>query len=177
MESGIAGVELLSVVAYDAYRRAADGQGACGISWTVLAGIGRVESRHGTYGGSRLQSDGTTSPRIIGIPLDGRPGIATITDTDGGAFDGDPVYDRAIGPMQFIPSTWRAFGRDGDGDGRADPHNLYDAAAAAAGYLCRSSGNLGDAGNLNAAILSYNRSQAYVDAVLGHRRDYDRLGL
>lgn len=175
MEAGIDGVDLMTVVAYDAYRQAADGQAACGVTWTVLAGIGRVESRHGTYGGARPQADGTTAPRIIGIALDGRPGIATITDTDGGALDGDAVYDRAVGPMQFIPSTWRSVGRDGNGDGRVDPHNLYDAAAAAAAYLCRSNGNLGNAGNLNAAILSYNRSQAYVDAVLGHRDSYSRL--
>ena len=173
----VSGAELLSVVAYDAYRQAADSQPACRLPWTVLGGIGRVESRHGTYGGARPRPDGTTSPRIIGIALDGRPGIATITDTDGGAFDGDAVYDRAVGPMQFIPSTWRTMRRDGNGDGLMDPHNLYDAAAAAAAYLCRANGPLDVAGNLNRAILSYNQSQAYVDAVLGHRRDYDRLGL
>lgn len=177
MLAEVADVELLSVVAFDAYRTAAASQPACRLPWTVLGGIGRVESRHGTYGGARPGADGTTSPRIIGIALDGRPGIATIRDTDGGAFDGDATYDRAVGPMQFIPSTWRAFRRDGNGDGQMDPHNLYDAAAAAASYLCRSNGALDDAGNLNRAILSYNQSQAYVDAVLGHRRDYDRLGL
>lgn len=177
MLAEVAGVDLLSVVAVDAYRTAAASQPSCRLPWTVLGGIGRVESRHGTYGGARPRADGTTSPRIIGIPLDGRPGIATITDTDGGAFDGDAVYDRAVGPMQFIPSTWRAYRRDGNGDGQMDPHNLYDAAAAAAAYLCRANGPLDNAGNLNRAILSYNQSQVYVDAVLGHRRDYDRLGL
>lgn len=176
MLARVAGDELLSVVAFDAYRTAAAGQPACRLSWTVLAGIGRVESRHGTYGGARPRADGTTSPRIIGIPLDGRPGIATILDTDGGAYDGDTTYDRAVGPMQFIPGTWRAFRRDGNGDGTMDPHNLYDASAAAAAYLCRI-GRLDDAGTLNRAILSYNQSQAYVDAVLGYRRTYDRLGL
>lgn len=167
----------MSVVAYDAYARAAAGQGACGLTWTILAGIGRTESRHGTYGGARPRADGTTSPRIIGIALDGRPGIATITDTDGGAYDGDTTYDRAVGPMQFIPGTWRSMARDGNGDGRADPHNLYDAAAAAAAYLCRLGGGLGNTANLNRAILSYNQSQVYVDTVLGYRRGYDRLGL
>jgi membrane-bound lytic murein transglycosylase B len=167
----------MSVVAYDAYASAAAGQGACGLTWTVLAGIGRTESRHGTYGGARPNSDGTTSPRIIGIALDGRPGIATIRDTDGGAYDGDTTYDRAVGPMQFIPGTWRSMARDGNGDGRADPHNLYDATAAAAAYLCRLGGGLGNPSNLNRAILSYNQSQVYVDTVLGYRRGYDRLGL
>lgn len=176
MVATISGADM-SVVAYDAYASAAAGQGSCGLAWTVLAGIGRTESRHGTYGGARPRPDGTTSPRIIGIALDGRPGIATITDTDGGAYDGDGTYDRAVGPMQFIPATWRSMARDGNGDGRADPHNLYDAAAAAAAYLCRLGGGLGNPANLDQAILSYNRSRVYVDTVLGHRRAYDRLGL
>jgi membrane-bound lytic murein transglycosylase B len=167
----------MSVVAYDAYATAAASQASCGLTWTVLAGIGRTESRHGTYGGARPQGDGTTSPRIIGIALDGRPGIATITDTDGGVHDGDSTFDRAVGPMQFIPGTWRAFARDGNGDGRADPHNLYDAATAAAVYLCRLGGGLGNSANLDRAILSYNNSRVYVDTVLGYRRGYDRLDL
>lgn len=167
----------ISVVAYDAYARAAAERSSCGITWSILAGIGRTESRHGTYGGARPQADGTTSPRIIGIALDGRPGIATIRDTDGGAYDGDATFDRAVGPMQFIPGTWRSMARDGNGDGRADPHNLYDASAAAAAYLCRLGGGLGSSANLNRAILSYNQSQVYVDTVLGYRRGYDRLGL
>ncbi|MBK5224638.1 MAG: lytic transglycosylase domain-containing protein [Acidimicrobiia bacterium] len=165
----------MSVVAFDAYRTAASSQASCRIHWTVLAGIGRVESRHGTYGGARPQSDGTTSPRIIGITLDGRPGIATITDTDGGAFDGDRVYDRAVGPMQFIPGTWRTARRDGNGDGRQDPHSLYDAAAAAAAYLCRFGGGLDHGGRLNQAILSYNQSQHYVNEVLRYGRSYAHL--
>jgi len=169
------------LVAYDAYHRgarlvAAERPG-CGLPWTVLAGIGRVESRHGSYGRSTLRGDGTTTRRIIGIALDGSEGVAAIGDTDGGRLDGDPVYDRAVGPMQFIPSTWRAFARDGDGDGVADPHNLYDAAASAAAYLCRSGNGLGGGAALDRAILSYNASRAYVTEVLRHRRAYDRLGL
>ena len=112
----------------------------CGLRWTGLAGIGKVESGHGTYGGSRLSATGDTSQPIIGIPLDGSAGTAAIGDTDGGELDGDPTTDRAVGPMQFIPGSWRSLGRDGNGDGRADPSNIYDAALAAAGLLCRAVG-------------------------------------
>jgi membrane-bound lytic murein transglycosylase B len=170
-----------TVVALHAYRSAAlvvnAELPACRVTWSILAGIGRVESRHGTYAGSTVRADGSTSRRIIGIALDGSPGVMLIPDTDGGALDGDAVYDRAVGPMQFIPSTWRMVRRDGNGDGRMDPHNLYDAAAAAGAYLCRNGLRLDRPSELNRAILSYNRSQPYVEQVLGHRRAYERLRL
>ncbi len=169
------------VVALHAYRtaaeRIADERPECRLPWTVIAGIARVESRHGTYGGARLRVDGTTSRRILGVALDGSPGIMAIPDTDGGALDGDAQFDRAVGPMQFIPSTWRMVRRDGDGDGRMDPHNLYDAALAAAVYLCRNGDRLDQRVGQNRAILTYNRSQPYVDQVLGHHRTYQRLDL
>jgi membrane-bound lytic murein transglycosylase B len=170
-----------TVVALHAYRTAAERiateQPPCRLPWTVLAGIGRVESRHGTYGGATLRVDGTTSRRILGVALDGSSGIMLIPDTDGGALDGDPVYDRAIGPMQFIPSTWRMVRRDGSGNGRMDPHNIYDASLAAAVYLCRGGQRLDQPAALNRAILTYNRSQPYVDTVLAHHRGYQRLRL
>ncbi|MGG7381593.1 lytic transglycosylase domain-containing protein, partial [Escherichia coli] len=82
---------------------------------------------------------GTVSPRITGPPLDGN-GVASIPDSDGGRWDGDTTWDRAVGPMQFLPGTWRTLGRDGNGDRVADPNNLFDAAVSAAGYLCLSGG-------------------------------------
>ncbi len=111
-----------------AYQQAAVAAG-CGIPWTLVAAIGRVESNHGQFGGATLLSDGRSDPPIIGIPLDGRPGVAEIKDTDGGKWDGDTTYDRAVGPMQFIPSSWAIFGVDGDGDGKIDPFDIDDAAA------------------------------------------------
>jgi membrane-bound lytic murein transglycosylase B len=140
----------------------------CRLSWTVLAGIGRIESNHGLFGGAatRFSPAGAVSPRITGPPLDGR-GVAAIPDSDGGRWDGDTVWDRAVGPMQFIPGTWRSLGRDGNGDQVADPNNLFDAAVSAAGYLCLSGGDLSDPAQLRQAVYGYNHSWSYVDAVLG----------
>lgn len=134
----------------------------CNIDWALIAAIGRVETNHGRYGGSVVAPDGSTSPTILGIPLDGRNGTARVRDTDGGALDGDPSVDRAVGPMQFIPGTWRAFAADGNGDGTADPHNIYDAAAAAGNYLCATgSGPLSILDNASRAVYAYNRSTPY----------------
>jgi membrane-bound lytic murein transglycosylase B len=145
----------------------------CRLSWTILAGIGRIESDHGLFGGSatRFSAGGAVSPRITGPPLDGR-GVAAIPDSDGGRWDGDTVWDRAVGPMQFLPGTWRSLGRDGNGDQVADPNNLFDAAVSAAGYLCLSGGDLSDPAQLRQAVYGYNHSWPYVDAVLGWAGQY-----
>lgn len=165
----------ISTVALDAYWRAQRTlqvlDPGCRISWWALAGIGRTESRHGTYLGSEVAADGEVTPPILGPPLDGSNGFRVVNDSDGGELDGDATTDRAVGPMQFLPSTWRAVGRDGNGDGRADPDNVYDAALGAGVYLCRSGDLSGEAG-LRAAYLTYNRSQTYVETVLGFAHAY-----
>jgi len=148
----------------------------CGVEWSLLAGIGRVESRHGTYGGATLTNNGDVRGPIIGIALDGSRDTAVVLDSDGGSLDGDTVFDRAVGPMQFIPSTWRGFGVDGNGDGIADPQNIYDSATAAALYLC-DGGSLEGQGALRSAILTYNNSGRYVDAVLVYAARYAELGI
>ncbi len=134
----------------------------CRLPWQLLAAIGKVES--GQARGGAVDRTGTTLGRITGPPLDGR-GFALIRDTDGGVHDGDTVYDRAVGPMQFLPSTWARWGTDGNGDGRADPNNIFDAALAAGHYLCAGDRNLARAGDLDRAVLSYNRSRAYLRLV------------
>jgi membrane-bound lytic murein transglycosylase B len=137
----------------------------CGLSWPLLAGIGRVESDHGRYGGATLYTDGVSLPKIIGIALNGQ-GTALILDTDHGRLDGDTVYDRAVGPMQFIPSTWAEWGVDGNYDGIIDPFNIFDAALTAAHYLCAAGGNLSTLAGQTTAVLTYNHSDAYVALVL-----------
>lgn len=151
----------LVLVALDAYLAGAEHGASCGIDWAILAGIGWIESQHGTYHGAYLQSDGTLSDPILGIRLDGSRS-ARIADSDGGRLDGDTSFDRAVGPMQFIPSTWTRHGVDGDGDGTIDPQDLHDAAATAAAYLCR----VGSAStSLHDRLLGYNNSNAYVGDV------------
>lgn len=134
----------------------------CNLSWATLAGVGRVESHHGRYGGSDIGPDGRLSPPIIGIPLDGSAGVRAIPDTDGGRLDGDVRWDRAVGAMQFLPTTWSRWGARANGDGQVpDPQNIDDAALSAARYLCASGGNLSTAEGWWRAVLTYNRSVAY----------------
>jgi membrane-bound lytic murein transglycosylase B len=134
----------------------------CNINWATLAGVGRVESHHGRYNGTRIASDGTLSPPIVGIPLDGSPGVRAIPDTDGGRLDGDTRWDRAVGAMQFLPSTWARWGARASGDGAApDPQNMDDAALSAARYLCHVGGDLSNAEGWWRAVMTYNRSVAY----------------
>ncbi|MBN9177980.1 MAG: lytic murein transglycosylase [Microbacterium sp.] len=132
----------------------------CGLGWNTLAAIGEVESAHGTIFGGAIGADGVARPRIIGIPLDGTSSLA-VADTDGGVLDGDPIWDRALGPMQFIPDTWTRDGRDGDGDGRADVDSIDDAALTAADYLCRAGGDLTDPSSWIRAVDAYNPSVDY----------------
>ncbi|MGW2565004.1 lytic transglycosylase domain-containing protein [Streptomyces sp. NPDC001537] len=151
---------------FAAYRRAeaqlARTAPGCGLRWQLLAAIGQVES--GQADGGRVSAEGTTVTPILGPRLDGGA-FAVVADTDGGAYDGDAVYDRAVGPMQFIPSTWARWGADGNGDGRADPNNVFDAALAAGRYLCAAGGDLSEPVGLDRAILGYNHSEAYLRTV------------
>lgn len=171
------GANGIPATALDAYQRAGLSVAAalpnCKLPWELLAGIGRVESVHAS--GYGLKADGYTEKPIRGPRLDGN-GFAEIRDTDAGEWDADAVYDRAIGPMQFIPSTWRTWGADGNGDGKRDPNNLYDAALGAGLYLCAGDKDLTNAAKLDQAILSYNNSREYVNTVLGYMRQYQTDG-
>ncbi|MFC5921811.1 lytic murein transglycosylase [Micromonospora vulcania] len=145
---------------------------SCALSWTTLAAIGQVESGHGSANGARLGLDGKVLPEIIGLRLDGNGGRMRIIDTDRGALDKDTEFDRAIGPMQFIPTTWQEIGADADNDGRKDPHDLDDAALAAGNYLCKNGRNLSIPGDWWNAILSYNDVRRYAQDVYDNANRY-----
>ena len=153
---GIPGVVL------DAYRKAAATIAAsdphCGLHWSVLAGIGRIESDHAR--GGQVYPNGDTVGTILGPRLDGTNGTAAVPALDDGRFTGDPIWDHAVGPMQFIASTWAIYG------GTGNPNNVYDAALAAGRYLCAGGADLRDPAQLAAAVFRYNHSNTYVATVL-----------
>ena len=159
-------------VAYEAYQSASEAAPtiteSCRVHWSVVAGIAQVESRHGRIDADhQLSAAGDVEPPIRGSALDGTRGTQTIADTDDGELDGDATWDRAMGPLQFIPTTWRELGRDGNDDGTADPHNLFDASLTTVAHLClREPGDYADRGQLRRALIAYNASGRYADEVL-----------
>ncbi|GAA2158401.1 lytic transglycosylase domain-containing protein [Actinomadura napierensis] len=115
----------------DLYKQAATG--CPGLSWTVLAAIGQVESDHGRNAGRSSAG--------------------------------------ALGPMQFMPATWKVYGVDGDRDGKADIMNPYDAIPGAAKYLCANGAGKGGQ-QLYQAVWHYNHADWYVQKVLNLARAY-----
>lgn len=165
LKSSPLGVPPINLATYvRAERITAERDPGCNMSWQLLAGIGRVESSHANDG--KVDSDGNLLEPIYGLPLNGSlPGSKVIRDTDGGEYDGDSTYDRAVGPMQFIPQTWKKYATDGTGDGKADPQNLFDAAATTAAYLCDGGLDMRDPAQTTRAIMRYNNSRAYATNV------------
>lgn len=163
--SGPASGGVIAGTVVDAYERAAAAAPGfdppCAVPARILAGIGEVESGHGTHGDAVVSVGGDVDPPIIGVPL---PGLGP--DSDDGVWDGSTNVDHAVGPMQFIPSTWRAFARDGNGDGFLDPHNIYDAVMTAAAYLCAAGSPMATESDWQRGIFAYNHSRAYVQEVL-----------
>jgi len=175
----VAGTDL-TLVALDAYWRAANAEviahPLCRLTWYGLAAIGETESHHGGArqpdGSAALGIDGLPVARILGPPLDGTNGTRLIPDSEGGWIDGNPLVDRAVGPMQFLPGTWRTHGMDGSGDGVADLDNLYDATRSAADYLCQNGIGLDGDQGLTTAYTAYAGAAPYAAVALAHAHDY-----
>ncbi|MCQ4081456.1 lytic transglycosylase domain-containing protein [Streptomyces sp. RB6PN25] len=166
---GGAGIPATVLAAYQKAEAALRGtRPQCHLQWQLLAAIGQVES--GQADGGNVDAKGTTLSPILGPVLDGSHGYAKIPATPVPYGDGGSAYARAVGPMQFIPSTWAVWGADGNGDGIKDPNNVFDAALAAGGYLCAAGGDLSVADNVDSAILGYNDSQQYLKTVLAWYR-------
>jgi hypothetical protein len=105
-----------------------------GLSWTVLAAIGQIESADGTNVG--------------------------------------PSTAGAMGPMQFLPSTWAVWGTDGFGEtGTPNILDPYDAVPSAARMLCADGAAAGGQ-SLYHAIFDYNHANWYVNEVLSLAAEY-----
>jgi membrane-bound lytic murein transglycosylase B len=128
----------------------------------------------------RAAKDGSVDPQIVAkvharaAVLDGLfyPEVrAVFTLADRG--NGDPLALRgsrsgAFGYAQFLPTSYLRFGADGNGDGKIDLYQIEDAAASAANYLANHGWQAGLArAERRQVIWHYNRSDAYIDAVLG----------
>ena len=106
-----------------------------GLSWTVLAAIGQIESGDGSNMG--------------------------------------PSSAGALGPMQFLPSTWREWGITAFGEsGTPDIMDPFDAVPAAARLLCAA--GAGSPSGLHGAVFAYNHATWYVNEVLALAQEYAR---
>ncbi len=123
----------------------------------MAAGPADAEIRNGWLASARRAA--ATCP---GLPPEVLVAIGHVETRHGMATG--PSSAGAMGPMQFLPATWDAYGTDGDGDGVADVMNLRDALHGAARLLCANGG--GDPHRLRSAIWNYNRSQDYVESVV-----------
>ncbi|WP_245717988.1 lytic transglycosylase domain-containing protein [Nocardia miyunensis] len=168
--SGIFGIPEIVLAAYrNAELALASSDPGCGLNWSLLAGIGKIESNHAANG--RTDANGTTLGVIYGPALDGTlPGNEVLKSGDGG-------FVRAIGPMQFLPGTWSEYASDGLGNGHPDPNNVFDAALAAGKYLCSGGLDLRDPQQQLRAVLRYNNSMAYASEVLSWANAYRTGGV
>ena len=164
LPSGPLGIPGIVLKAYKlAATRVAAESPQCKLPWFLLAGIGRIESGHA--GNGNVDAYGNSRSAIRGPVLDGSlAGNEVIRHGSG--------YARAMGPMQFIPSTWASWGSDANGDGKSDPDNIFDATYSAGRYLCAGVTDFMSAPNRVNNVLRYNRSVPYANNVLAWAAAY-----
>ncbi len=143
----------------DLYREAAE---EYDVQWELLAAVHRVETKFSTM--STLESPKGAIGHYQFMPL------TWIGWSYGGSrlgeLDKDDLVD--ITNLDLI-QKYGGYGKDGNGDGKADPYNLTDAAYTAASYL---SVNGASEGRLRSALFAYNQSDEYVDEVLSFYKEY-----
>ena len=163
-----------SDIPIEVYRWAAGGS-SCGIDSELLLAVADSVSNHGRIDGFTYDEFGTIQPSLYGERVDGsRPGVATILDNDEGELDSDVLFDRPLGPMQFLPTSWFQYGVDANNDGVADPQNLWDASASAAAFLCAEGVSDGD---IDLAVRTYVGDDSFAPAVLDLAATTPRLGV
>ncbi|MGG1687625.1 lytic transglycosylase domain-containing protein [Pseudalkalibacillus sp. NRS-1564] len=143
----------------DLYREAGE---EYDVQWELLAAVHRVETKFSTM--STLESPKGAIGHYQFMPL------TWIGWSYGGSrlgeLDKDDLVD--ITNLDLI-QKYSGYGKDGNGDGKADPYNLTDAAYTAASYL---SANGASEGRLKSALFAYNQSDEYVDEVLSFYKEY-----
>ncbi|PFG13167.1 lytic transglycosylase domain-containing protein [Bacillus sp. es.036] len=143
----------------DLYREAGD---EYDVQWELLAAVHRVETKFSTM--STLESPKGAIGHYQFMPL------TWIGWSYGGSrlgeLDKDDLVD--ITDLDLIQKHG-GYGKDGNGDGKADPYNLKDAAYTAASYL---SANGASEGRLESALFAYNQSDEYVEEVLSFYNEY-----
>lgn len=164
--AGALGIPITALEAYGYAARVAEVENPnCHMPWTTLAAIGQIESHHGTYRHATLAPNGDVEPPIRGVRLDGSDGTLRIVESDEPDLADDDGVARALGPMQFIPETWRLYAVDANNDNIISADNIDDAALSAAGYLCWRGKNLATARGWITALRAYNDSNQYARAV------------
>ena len=150
---------------------------------TLVVSVGRNESAHGRavrlnrefgWVGPAVDAFGQFAVPIRSVPLydpaDFHAGLAddplvsTVADHDGGRWDQNPFVDHAVGPTQTLPTFVATWGVDGNGDGRIDPHNAFDAVATTARFFCVQAAR---GRSRDDALMAYSNDSDYVDLVAG----------
>ena len=169
----VAQIPLVALQAYGYAQLSLEGTAPqCHLSWTTLAGIGEVESDHGQRGGAVLSPTGRSIPLILGPPLDGTGGRALVNDTDAGAFDGDPKWDHAMGPLGILPSAWKVYAIDADADGILDPYDVDDASLAMGRLLCGGGADMSGLDGWTKAVGRQHAGDAYAQSVFSAADSY-----
>jgi hypothetical protein len=156
--------------AFSAYRRASstlkETDNRCEVPAALLVGIGRIMSNHGRTEGSRLQTGGLSSDRLVG--LTGSP----TADVDGGRIDLSPVTDSRLGPLQVLPAQWLEFAPVDVIE--STPEWLYSSALVAGRVLCSGRNDLRTNDGLRRGLTAFTGNSSLTEAILGSSRQIAR---